>query len=278
MNTHQISRINLSPDVVDCIVFWTKNPSPMINRLDELKDYSYYFQFTLNSYGKDVEPNLPSKNDVLIPIFQRLADKIGRERVIWRYDPILLNDYYSIDYHLEYFDKLARRLKDYTRKCIISFIDLYKNTNRNVNKLNLTKFTDLNKRLIAQELSKISSSYGLIMESCAEDIALEEFNINHGKCIDDKLIEEISGYSLDIDKDKNQRLECGCVASIDVGVYNTCYNGCKYCYANFNTNTVKANLQQHDSKSPLLCGQVTDNDIVKDRVVKSCRIRQMNLF
>ena len=125
MNIHQISKVSLSPEVVDGIVFWTKNPIPMMKRLHELDSrYMYYFQFTLNSYGKDVEANIPSKNDVIIPAFQDLSRMIGAERVIWRYDPIMLTDKYTIDYHVEYFEKIAKRLSGYTKKCIISFVDL----------------------------------------------------------------------------------------------------------------------------------------------------------
>ena len=95
MNEHQISKIDLSPDVVDCIVFWTKNPEPMITRLDELSKYNYYFQFTLTGYGKDIECNVPHKRDKMIPIFQELSRKIGKQKVIWRYDPILFTKKYS---------------------------------------------------------------------------------------------------------------------------------------------------------------------------------------
>ena len=103
MNFHQISRISLSPSVVEGIVFWTKNPLPFMEHLTEFEKYNYYFQFTLTSYGKDVEPNLPDKRQVLIPTFQRLAEKIGQERVIWRYEPIFLNERYTADYQLKAF-------------------------------------------------------------------------------------------------------------------------------------------------------------------------------
>ena len=116
MNIHQIGKISLAPEVVDGIVFWTKNPIPMLDRLSELDKYNYYFQFTLNAYGKDVEPNIPSKNDVIIPAFQQLSKIIGRERIIWRYDPIFFNEYYTMEYHCKYFRMLAERLGPYTEK------------------------------------------------------------------------------------------------------------------------------------------------------------------
>ena len=98
MNVHQVSKISLSPDVVDGIVFWTKNPAPMMDKLDLLSDYAYYFQFTVNSYARDIEPNIPNKNDTIIPLFKKLSNRIGKDRVIWRYDPILLTEKYTIEY------------------------------------------------------------------------------------------------------------------------------------------------------------------------------------
>ena len=137
MNVHQISKISLSPDVVDGIVFWTKNPVPMLDKLDELQDYAYYFQFTVNSYGKDIEANIPSKNDVIVPAFRELSRKIGAEKVIWRYDPIMLTSKYTIDYHVNYFNELAKRLSGYTHKCVISFVDFYRNTQTHLKDLDI---------------------------------------------------------------------------------------------------------------------------------------------
>ena len=126
INIHQVSRISLSPDVVDGIVFWTKNPIPMMVYLTELDKYTYYFQFTLTAYDNDVEPNIPSKNNVLIPAFRMLSKEIGRNRVIWRYDPIFFTEKYTLEYHCKYFRILAEKLGEYTEKCTISFLDLYK--------------------------------------------------------------------------------------------------------------------------------------------------------
>ena len=125
MNAHQISRIDLSPEVVDCIVFWTKNPIPMLPRLPELDAYKYYFQFTLTGYGKDMETNLPDKKGQLIPAFQELAGKIGKKRVIWRYDPIVFTKKYTPDYHIRAFTQIAEALDGCTEKCVISFVDIY---------------------------------------------------------------------------------------------------------------------------------------------------------
>ncbi|MDI6619621.1 MAG: DUF1848 domain-containing protein [Clostridiales bacterium] len=269
INIHRISRINLSPDAVDCIVFWTKNPKPMLERLNELEDYSFYFQFTLNSYEGDVETNLPSKNDYLIGIFKSLSDKIGPDKVIWRYDPIFLSRKYTMDYHIEHFGELTRQLKGYTKKCTISFMDFYPGIKRNIKELEIFGISFAQERQVAEKLSKIAFENGLKMDTCAEKIELSGLGIAHAKCIDDELISKITGSHIRAGKDKNQRLECGCVSSIDIGAYNTCRNGCRYCYANHSMNMLYKNVENYDADSPLLCSHIGLDDAVNERNVKS---------
>lgn len=278
MNAHQISRIDLSPELVDCIVFWTKNPTVMLERLDELKEYQYYFQFTLTGYGKDVEPGLPGKRDVLIPTFQKLSEKVGAQKVIWRYDPIFLSTRYTVDYHLKAFEEIAYSLSGCTRKVVISFIDLYAKTQRNTAGLQIKNISDEDMIELAKRLVDISGKYGMEVESCAESIDLSSVGVKHGSCIDKKLIEEIIGCKLIVDKDKNQRAECGCYESVEIGAYNTCKNGCRYCYANFNDAMVSDSVKAYDVKSPLLCGVVGPDDKITERKVKSLKDNQLNLF
>lgn len=278
MNQHQISRILLSPDVVDCIVFWTKNPANMMEKLKYLQNYVYYFQFTLTGYGKDVEPNLPNKRGELIPIFKRLSEKIGKEKVIWRYDPVLISRRYTMNYHLKAFEEIAGNLADYTEKVVISFIDLYSKTQRNTRELDIRRMTNEEIMSLAGQMAQIASKYHLTIESCAEQINLQELGIRHGSCIDRKLIEGILGCKLIVEKDKNQREECGCFESVDVGTYNTCPNGCKYCYANFNDNRVKDHVKLYDQDSAILCGNISPGDRVTDRKMKSLKDMQISFF
>ncbi len=278
MNAHQISKIDLSPDVVDCIVFWTKNPENMMNRLDELKAYKFYFQFTITSYGRDVELNLPDKRQHMISVFQNLSKKIGPEKVIWRYDPILLNRNYTMEYHVKAFKEISEKLRGYTDKVIISFIDLYEKTKRNMEELNIRPFSESEMLELAADMAKIASNNQMDIESCAEVINLQNAGIKHGCCIDKRLIEKIIGYKLQGEKDKNQRKECGCLESVEVGTYNTCRNGCKYCYANFNDVRVADSIKRYDINSPLLCGAVNKDDVITNRKVKSLKTGQISLF
>lgn len=264
MNIHQVSRITLSPEVVDCIVFWSKNPQPMLPRLDELKRYMYYFQFTINAYDKGFEVGVPKKDGV-INTFKELSNKIGPKRVIWRYDPILLTGNMDVDYHLHYFEEIAKRLKGYTNTCVISFVDLYKKTQSNLKNTQAREPSPREMLDIAARMFFIANKYGITIQTCAEEIALESVGIKHGKCIDNALIEDLLGVKLVVSKDPNQREECGCVQSIDIGEYNTCAHGCKYCYANFKESIVTRNRAAHNPQSPLLVGSIEADDKVTER-------------
>ena len=278
MNAHQISKISLSPEVVDCIVFWTKNPAGMIGKLDALKEYMYYFQFTLTGYGKDIEPNLPNKRDDLISTFITLSEKIGKERVVWRYDPILINERYTADYHVKAFEEIAGKLAGHTEKVIISFVDLYEKAKRNMAGLNIQIMTGAEMMDLAGKMAEAASKYGLAIESCAEQLDLQAVGIGHGSCIDKKLIERLTGCKLAVGKDKNQREECGCFESVEVGTYNTCLNGCKYCYANFSDKKVGDNAALYSADSPMLCGSVGPNDKLTVREVRSFKDTQISFL
>lgn len=276
MNPHRISEVSLSPALVDGIVFWTKNPAPMLDRLEELRDYVYYFQFTLTPYEDDVERNIPSKDKVVIPAFRRLSRLIGRERVVWRYDPILLSHKYSMRCHVAHFRRLCGELAGYTEKCTISFIDMYKNIRRSISSLGISGLTANQMEELAGDFSEIAKNHGIYIDTCAEEVDLSRIGAGHASCIDRKRLERIGGCKLDVKKDLNQRAACGCVSSIDIGAYNTCQNGCVYCYANFNRTIVLDCCNRHDPLAPLLFGQVSAEDIVKPRDMRSCREEQLS--
>lgn len=276
VNPHQISRIDLSPDVVDCIVFWTKNPANMMEKLDGLQDYMYYFQFTLTGYGKDLEPGLPDKKD-LIDTFQRLSKRLGKERVIWRYDPIWIGGKYTEDYHISAFEKIAERLTGYTEKVVISFVDWYAKTQRNMAGLKEKEQTDEEQINLSGKLALLASRYQLSIESCAEKLDLEKAGVRYGACIDKGLIERLAGCRLTGGKDRNQREACGCMESIEVGAYDTCLNGCRYCYANENVQRVREKRKLYQADAPLLCGKIGPGDRITERKMKSLKDGQICL-
>lgn len=267
-NEHQVSKIIISPEVVDCIVFWTKNPQPMFARLDELDAYKYYFQFTLTGFGRDIEHNVPHKKKAMIPIFQELSRKVGKEKVIWRYDPIIFNDKYDPEYHLKAFGQIAEELCGYTSKCVISFVDIYAKNKKSMERLNPFYLAEKDLVMFGKEIADIAGAYGIKIAACAETVDLSSCGIEHSCCIDKGLIEQITGYEIRAKKDKNQRKECGCIESIEVGTYNTCKNGCEYCYANYSQERVFQTCKSYDVNSPVLCGRITENDIITERKIK----------
>lgn len=278
MNAHQISKIILSPEVIDCIVFWTKNPEPMFSRLDELDNYKYYFQFTLTSYGNDIERNVPHKKKSMIPIFQKLSHKIGKEKVIWRYDPIIFTDKYNVEYHLKAFEQIAKELHGYTSKCVISLVDIYVKNKRNMKALNPFFLTGDELVSFGKEIAFIAGNHNIKVASCAETVDLSSCGIEHNCCIDKELIEKIIDCKIQADKDKNQRKECRCIESVEIGTYNTCRNGCRYCYANDSWESVSQNCELYDVNSPLLCGKISENDKITERKVKSLKEKQLTIW
>ena len=270
-NEHQVSKIIISPEVVDCIVFWTKNPQPMFARLDELDAYKYYFQFTLTGFGKDIEHNIPHKKKAMIPIFQELSRKIGKERIIWRYDPIIFNERYDSEYHLKAFGQIAEELCGYTSKCVISFVDIYAKNKKSMEKLNPFYLSEKDLVLFGKEIADIAGAHDIKVAACAETVDLSSCGIEHSCCIDKGLIEKIIGYEIRANKDKNQRKECGCIESIEVGTYNTCKNGCEYCYANYSQERVSQTCKLYDVNSPILCGRITENDIITERKINALK-------
>ena len=278
MNARQVSRIALTPKVIDCIVFWTKDPTAMLESLHLLEDYRYYFQITITGYGLSVEPKVPPK-DKVIASFKELSNRIGKEKTIWRYDPIIVTKEFTVEYHVREFSRLAHTLSGYTERCVISFLDLYKKTERNMRPLGETLMSEATILCLAELLAPIAKEYGLVLETCSEVIDLPtSLGVRPGRCIDPDLISRTLGQQLSVGKDPNQRPACGCASSIDIGAYNTCTHGCLYCYANFNQKVVDDQIRLHNPSSPLLVGELGPGDKVTDRDMKSLVSSQRTLF
>lgn len=183
MNPRQVSKIDISPEKVDCIVFWTKNPEPMLDRLGELDKYKYYFQFTLTGYGRDIEPGVPHKKEKMLGVFQRLSQKTGGKNVIWRYDPILFTKKYTPEFHVSAFRQIASALNGYTEKCVISFLDLYAKNRKNMETLGVYEPDGAKLDGFIKEIVQIANANGITVTSCAEAADLSAYGIAHNSCI-----------------------------------------------------------------------------------------------
>ncbi len=205
------------------------------------------------------------KPQAAIDTFSQLSNLIGKDKVVWRYDPILLSNLVDVAEHKRLFSKIASLLAGKTERVVISFSDFYKKTESNLNAIDGLVYSDITKNTeqlleLAKFMSDVANGYGMTLSSCAEHIDLSPVGIGHGKCIDDNLIKEVFGLSLDHKKDKGQREDCQCIKSIDIGMYNTCLHECSYCYATFNKKIVIGNKRKHDENSPFLIGGVENID------------------
>jgi len=272
MNPAQISRIPLSPDVVDCIVFWTKDPLPLLPRLPEIDrlGYRYYFQFTLTPYDCALEKNLRDK-DAAIETFIELSKRCP---VLWRYDPIILNDQLDIAYHAGQFTRLCEKLHRHTPHVTISFVTKYAKLKTPL----IRPITESEMAGLAGRFAEIAGQYGLPGKACCEKMDLTPYGIQKASCIDCAIVEALCGGKIAAPQDKNQRPGCGCLTSIDIGVYNTCGHGCIYCYANHSAGSVAANMRRHDPAGELLLGEVAPGEKITMREAKSWKEGQMSLF
>jgi len=236
----------------------------------------FYFQFTVTPYGKDIETNVLEKKHIF-ETFIALSKMLGKERVIWRYDPIVFTDKMDCDFHIKSFGTIAKKLAPYTEKCIFSFLDFYSKTERNMHSINCFDPTFEQKSELCRKIVDYAAFYGLTLETCAETLNLDYLGIQHGKCVDPKLIAHLCGGRLIAGKDKNQRKNCGCINSIDIGAYNTCRHGCLYCYANYDHATADRLSRLHAPGSPLLYGQLTPEDVVTERKMDSLVDRQQTI-
>ena len=257
-NPNQISNISLAPENVDLFVFWTRNPKPLIPHLKELSmlGYNYYFLYTLMDNPRILDPKSPSP-EISLDIFRKLSDHIGPGKVIWRYDPIILSNITDIEFHKQRFEFIADKLRSYTFRCIISFVDIYRKIEGRIKGLNdagffLNEWNDSNLPDLLSSLVEIAGNNGIEIRSCASKMDLTDFGIPAGKCIDDIYIAKFFGKNLDLKKDPSQRKYCNCVSSKDIGMYDSCLYGCMYCYATTSFEKAKMNYQRHNPDSPSL--------------------------
>lgn len=274
-NPVMVTRYLLKPDVVDAVVFCTKNPIPMLSRLEEFSDFDTFWFVTITPYGRDIEPFVPEKEEIL-EAFCRLSKIVGIQRVSWRYDPVFLTEKYSADFHIRRFEQMAGRLKGAAGQCVVSFIDLYEKTRRNFP--GVRSVSDREQAYLIDAFSQIAGGCGLQIHLCCENAGLVRDNVDAAGCMSKEVLERAIGCKLDVPKRKAARAECSCLLGADIGAYNTCGHGCLYCYANYDRQAVLANMKNHEPSSPLLTGALRAEDIVRDAEQTSWKNNQMSIF
>ena len=277
-NRLQVTRYRTDPSVVDLIVFCTKNPEPMLAHWEELKKRRTFWYVTITPYGREIEPNVPEAGRV-IESFQRLSSLVGKERICWRYDPILLWGPYTKEAHLEHFARMAAALEGKTDSCVISFVDIYGKTLQNFPELAPVPFGD--RLFLGEHMQRIAAEHGMVLRPCGEGTLLQRFGADCGGCMTIPLMERAAGERFVLPKGELQRgrtrQACACYITCDIGQYNTCAHFCRYCYANQDRQTVEANRKNHDPASPFLIGHAGPQDIVRDAKQESWIDRQLTL-
>ena len=256
---HQVTKYSLNPEVVDCLAFCTKNPHPIIPYLKELDKYKQFWFVTITPYGKDIEPNVPDKKQV-ISDFKKLSEHLGKEAVALRYDPISINKEFNVDKHIRCFEKLLNELKGYTLDCTISFLDMYEKVKRNAPDLRVPTIAE--QKEIAASFAEIGKKNNITVHSCCEKEFLKDYGLDITGCMSKRILEKAIGNKLNAPKNNSKRVMCNCLMGNDIGSYNTCSHLCKYCYANSNTQLVKENMQKHNPTSPFLIGELEEEDVI----------------
>ena len=276
---NQIYSYKLDPALIDCLIFCTKNPRPMLENLEKIDKFNQYWHITITPYEKEIEPNVPPVDDVL-ESFKYLSKRLGKENVTLRYDPIFINEEYTLEKHIESFEYMLNSLSGYTTEAIISFIDLYEKTIRNFP--GVREVSKEERLKIGEEFARIGRENNLNIKTCVEGTELDKFGIDSSGCMTKEVIERAINKNLNIPKQKARNGECYCLLNNDIGEYNTCNHGCLYCYANSNKRLVKRNLKLHDPKSPILIGEIKEDDIIIERKQESCisneKTKQTRLF
>lgn len=268
----KISRYELDPDTVDCVVFCSKNYKPILPRLHEITDrFNTYFFYTITAYGVDLEPGVPSIQES-INTLKSLSGIVGKQRLTWRYDPVLLTKKYTIDYHRETFEYMASELAPYVDRCVFSFVEMYKKVELNMAEIIPLTREDIEQ--LAELLGSIAKKHQITLQICGTDEDFTRYGIQTAGCMTLEVLGYANGVAFKNLKHKGMRNGCHCIETRDIGAYETCPNGCKYCYANKDPRKAAENYKLHDPHSPLLLGWVNEDDEIKQSVQKSFLLKQ----
>ena len=264
---NKVTRYELTPDKVDCVVFCSKNYKPILSRLHEITDkFNTYFHYTITAYGKDIEPGVPSIDESMETRIE-LSKQVGKQRVAWRYDPVLLTEKYTVETHLQTFEHMSKTLTPYIDRCIFSFVEMYRKLEINMPELLPLSAEDM--EALAQGLGSIAEKYGIHIQTCGTNGDFTRYGIQSSGCMTLDILGGANGIVFKDRKHKGTRHGCHCIESRDIGAYDTCMNGCKYCYANKTPRKAFENYKMHDPESPLLLGQIKLDDTIQQGGQKS---------
>lgn len=267
----KITRYDLSPETLDCIIFCSKNYEPILPYINNITEkFNTYFHYTITAYGQDIEPNVPDIDKSIKTLIQ-LSKIVGKQRIAWRYDPILLTTAYTKDVHYKTFEYMAKKLVPYVDRCIFSFVEMYKKLKTNMPEIIL--LSDNDKVEIVKNIGIISAKYNLYIQTCASESIYEKYGIHNSGCMTTDILGKANNITFKKMKHYGNRQGCKCMESRNIGDYDTCPNGCKYCYANQNPQIALENFKKHNSDSPLILGTIKNSDKILQSNQKSFLIK-----
>ncbi len=273
---HKVTRYELDPSVVDCVVFCSKNYAPLLPRLHEITErFNTYFHYTITAYGRDIEPGVPSIERSIETLLE-LERQVGAQRIAWRYDPVLLTHDYTVERHLDTFSWMTERLAGHVDRCIFSFVEMYKKLERNMPEL--IALTPEDKDVLARHFGRVAAEHGMTIQTCGNNGSWAQYGIAASGCTTLAILGAANGVRFRTLKHKGIRTGCGCFESRDVGAYDSCPNGCRYCYANQNAAKAVENWRTHDPASPILLGAIGEDDEVTQSPQRSLLEAQQTLF
>ncbi len=272
----KVTRYELSADKVDCVVFCSKNYEPILERLHEITDkFNTYFHYTITAYESDIEPRVPTIEKSIETLI-KLKNIVGKNRIAWRYDPVLLTEKYTIDYHLKTFENMTSQLSEHIDRCIFSFVEMYKKLS--VNMPELKAITQNEKIVLASGMGEIAQKYNLHLQTCATNGDYTNFGIHPSGCMTLDILEKANNVKFKKLKHRGNRKHCKCIETRDIGAYDTCPNGCRYCYANATPKKALENFKLHNPNSPILFGEIKESDIIQQGVQKSFIAEEQDIW
>lgn len=262
-----VTRYELNPNILDCVVFCSKNYEPILDRLTEITDkFNTYFHYTITAYCRDIEPNVPTIDESIETLI-KLSKIVGKQRIAWRYDPILLTKKYTKQVHYNTFNYMSKRLSPHIDRCIFSFVDMYKKLETNMPEIIILNNND--KIEIAKNIGSIAKKHNMIIQTCATIEDFKQFGILQSGCMTSEILGNANNITFKKVRHSGNRQGCKCIENRNIGDYDTCPNGCKYCYANKNPQIAQENYKKHNPNDLMILGNLKPTDEIQQSNQKS---------
>lgn len=276
-----VYKIDLHPEKVDCLMFCSKNYKPILPYIGEInKKYRILCHYTITAYWKDVEPNVPNIDESIETLI-KLSEIVWKEKIIWRYDPLLFTKNYDADKLIKTYEYIASKVHNHIQRALFSFVEMYKKLD--VNMPEIIPFTQEDKNQLAKWIWEISKKYNIYIQTCWTFDSYEEYWVHKSWCTTKEVLEQANNVTYKNIKASGMRKGCRCIPSHDIWAYDTCLNWCRYCYATKHHDKVKDIIKQHNPESPLLiwCLKAWDKltDLKQDSfILQDWSVKQLSLL